>query len=100
MRQRFHEIPVILAVVFATQAALPLHDELAPNTLTLGQCGEHLHALVSQLRDQAQQRGNAILVEWNTDGSVVLRYPHFAQRMFCEKGVLLVDYPGSPAIAR
>ena len=99
MCRQLQKILVALTVIFATQAALPLHDELAPNTLTLGQCGEHLHGLVSQLQDQAQRRGNAILVEWNTDGSVVLRYPHFAQRMFCENGVLLVDYPSPPAIA-
>lgn len=100
MCQRFHKIPAVFALTFAAQAALPLHDEQASNALTLGACTEHLQALVSQLQGKAQQQGNAILVEWSKDGSVILRYPNFAQRMFCENGVLLVDYPGPAAITQ
>lgn len=90
LRARFIAIPV--ALFAATAIAMPSTD--ADGTLRLGQCAEHLQALVSLSQTNAQKKGSPILVEWNTDGSVNLRYEHFAQRMRCEHGVLLVDYPG------
>jgi hypothetical protein len=91
---------VIACVLFSVEAANAIPGDDVESTLQLGQCEEHLRAVVSQLRIDAEQKGKGILVAWNTDGSVTLRYEHFAQRMRCGNGVLLVDYPGFSPLAK
>lgn len=94
MLKRWQGVSVAVACALAAQVVMSISSGEAESTLTLGQCAEHLQTFVSQLQEKARQEGTAILVEWKADGSVVLRYEHFAQRMRCQKGVLLVDYPG------
>ena len=76
-----------------------LHSDL----MQLGYTGSYdrVAAFARHWRQEQQEakrtaatNGNAILVEWKVDGSVILRFDHFRQRMRCRNGTLFVDYPG------
>jgi len=54
-------------------------------------CANHLNALVLYLEETAQIEGAALVVEWKSDGTVVLHYDDFSQHMWCQDGELHID---------
>lgn len=74
--------------------ASPATGDNSETALHLGDCQSHLREVVSQIQENATKKGDAVLAEWSVDGSVILRFDHFYQRMRCRNGTLSVDYPG------
>lgn len=70
------------------------------DTITLEPCAQHLQLTILHLQQKAVEEGVSMRAEWRIDGGVLLHYDDFSQRMRCQNGQMVVDFPGFVPLPR
>jgi hypothetical protein len=91
MRQLIRTMVIVCPLGFTPflSAALPHGPAVA--VTRVGACERHLATLVSSLQKLARREDRALSIESRANGTMLLHYEDFTQRIRCRDGVLRID---------
>ena len=92
MRKGIRAIGIGLALGLACQVTGTMDPGDGSHLLQSDSCRRHLHALVAYHRETAGSEGRTLVVEWQHDASVTLRWKDLVQHMWCQHGELHIDF--------
>jgi hypothetical protein len=73
---------------FASKGRSAVPSESAESPESFDPCRHHMHALISYMKETAELEGKEFAVEWQADGSAMVRCTDSTQYMWCQDGEL------------
>jgi len=87
---RFAAMTCALWVTQQATGSAPSETVAVPETSA--PCRQNLHDLVRYLVETAAVEGRQCSVEWQKDGSAIIRYSDFSQVLWCQHGEMHIRF--------